>query len=1568
MPRLPVAVFMILPACLLLAPGQSAEPTRAAEPAPSKPLAGVERDVRVQQYLESAQRKREAGDFEQALSDLRAANALVKKTRGDGHPDQLPLLDLAAEILVENDKMQDAEGPLQKAVALRESLAREGQSSQEVPLAASLLLLGKVHAALGKYESVVDMLKKAVRMLDTSLGPEHEKTFQARRELARSVEIFEETLGPEHPATLKALEELDEVQAALGDWTGAAANARKIIGVKQAQLGAANPETLDAVMTLTDLIAHGGAADEAITIQAEAIAAAEAAEVSPAVLVPSLRHLAALHLANEDYSPAIDAYTRARDLAAAHLGADGAEPLIDRLHLVDVAQKRGDDDPWDAGFEGIVARLRELAGQDDPRAAEGLRLAADALLAADSFDRASELYREALALDERLLGPAHVDVASDQTGLGRCLVGNGDTKAAESLLRTALQTMQREHGPAHAATLEVLARLAECAVRAGDAKTAEQCVAQILERRVPRQGAHAEEDFCRLVDAAAALCEKAGDAAKGGAIRDQLVAIRRAQFGESHEHVADVLVTMANARQAVRDYPAATAMYEAGIAIYEAALGAEHPDIAGALLPLSRTYRAIGKNPEAELALRRALGIWEATVGPEHEVTLATMKPLAIVLLALGREAEAIPLMERLLAGLDADPSADRMEMVKLLTKLAEVREAIGEADAARRDLRRAIEIEMRLADTDQAGSATDLADIAKLQQLLGDDEAAAENLARARDMAAKLPDAKDQIAKIEATAKPARKPVAAAPATDKPAPPPTVSSAAVIAAAKSKYRLGKRSEARGMLEKALGDLRAGTDRDLDRADLLVTLADMRQRTTDYDAAAVLYEEAQKIAIERGGSSSPRALVIALRLLGIRQAQGQAPVATSLVDDVEKSAQQVFAGGPSAESMDEVREAVRRAEAVSLAAGDRKSARRLLEIGLALAGRPDRRSALAALDTLAVLLASGRSSSAVALRTRLLDAEMLNARRDDPLSARFILHRGIAAEQAGDLPTAERDYRQALALDEATQGRDHPFVAVDLLRLAAVRELAGDRAGATEARGRAVAIAEQAGRAATSDVAADLRTLAVALGTAGETDAATKLIKAAVDAQLKSDGAKSIDVARLLADSADIFKRRGNAARASELLTEAMAIADAVVGSGHHETLALAAKLEQLKRFGATDQIATRTSVPLAAADAARPAAAGPAATQAASAMPPSPAVAVAPVSAAAPRDPEIDAALAAIAADVAAGRLPAALQQFKDLGQQVWKTHGVDDPRVAQVAVPYVHFLVEHGELRKARAIVDRAVAARTKSPGPTHPDTAETVLAAVAVDVAAGKIDEAWANYGLARATLMAAGANVDRAAIVQSFVARACELGDVATAIDAAERFLDGRSSAVAAAEATAVRATLCEALLAAGIADRAVAVARECVPQRAADATVDAESVPALARLAHVEQAAGLSEWTRTAAAAEAALAPALDAASPEQCAPGLIRAGRELARTHARAGDLAGGLSLAEHTAAAAARGLPERHTERLLAERVLAELLLESGSADRAAALLETARGQSIDFDVREAVLRHFATAATLPL
>jgi tetratricopeptide (TPR) repeat protein len=528
-----------------------------------------------------------------------------------------------------------------------------------------------------------------------------------------------------------------------------------------------------------------------------------------------------------------------------------------------------------------------------------------------------------------------------------------------------------------------------------------------------------------------------------------------------------------------------------------------------------------------------------------------------------------------------------------------------------------------------------------------------------------------------------------------------------------------------------------------------------------------------------------------------------------------------------------------------------------------------------------------------------------------------------------------------------------------------VRELAGDRAGATEARSRAVAIAEQAARAVTIDALADLRTLAVALGAAGETDAATKLIKVAVDARLKSDGAKSIDVARLLADSADIFKRRGNAARASELLSEAVAIADAVVGAGHHETLGLTAKLEQLKRFGATDQFASRKSVPLAAADPARAAEVAP---QAIPATEPPADGATAPVAAAAPPDPEIDAALAAIAADAAAGRLPAALQQYKDLGQQVWQTHGGDDPRVAQVAVPYVHLLVECGDLQKARPLADRAVATRTQTLGPGHPATAEALLAAVAVHVAAGEIDEAWAMYGRARSILLAAEAGADRASGERALVEAACLLGDLSVAINEAERLLVGRSIDAGEDDTTALRANLCSALFASGAADRALATARTLVPKPAADQPADARSVPALARLARAEQAAGLSEWSRTAAAAEAALVPALESASAGQCAPGLIRAGRELATLRARGGDEAGGATLAERVAAAATRTLPERHRERLMAERTLAELLLESGNMDRAAPLLETARGQAVDLGVREAVLRHFATATVLPL
>ena len=86
---------------LVMLGGWSGVPGRlaAAEPAAATAEAGGESDARVRQLLWDAQQKRDAGQTTEALADLRAANAVIKKAKGASHPDTLRVLDMAGAIL-----------------------------------------------------------------------------------------------------------------------------------------------------------------------------------------------------------------------------------------------------------------------------------------------------------------------------------------------------------------------------------------------------------------------------------------------------------------------------------------------------------------------------------------------------------------------------------------------------------------------------------------------------------------------------------------------------------------------------------------------------------------------------------------------------------------------------------------------------------------------------------------------------------------------------------------------------------------------------------------------------------------------------------------------------------------------------------------------------------------------------------------------------------------------------------------------------------------------------------------------------------------------------------------------------------------------------------------------------------------------------------------------------------------------------------------------------------------------------------------------------------------------------
>jgi tetratricopeptide (TPR) repeat protein len=245
-----------------------------------------------------------------------------------------------------------------------------------------------------------------------------------------------------------------------------------------------------------------------------------------------------------------------------------------------------------AAIVGLTARLMNQLG---------MLLASKALYA-----EAGPLYQRCLAINEKALGPDHVQVGTVLNNLAELYHAQGRFAEAEPLNKRALGIRENALGADHPAVAVSLNNLS-------------------------------------------GLYQSQGRYAEAEPILRRSLAISEQALGSDHPTVATSLNNLGGLCQSQGRYAEAELLYRRSLQIRETALGSDHPYVGTSLSNLGELYRAQGRYTEAEPLHLRSLAIREKALGPNHDAVANGLNNLALLYSEMGQHEEAAVCMHRCL-------------------------------------------------------------------------------------------------------------------------------------------------------------------------------------------------------------------------------------------------------------------------------------------------------------------------------------------------------------------------------------------------------------------------------------------------------------------------------------------------------------------------------------------------------------------------------------------------------------------------------------------------------------------------------------------------------------------------------------------------------------------------------------------------------------------------------------------------------------------------------------------------------------------------------------------------------
>jgi serine/threonine protein kinase/Flp pilus assembly protein TadD len=621
----------------------------------------------------------------------------------------------------------------------------EGEAVGNPVMVARLQLkLGKSLVELGHYAQAEEVLIKAQRTLETTLGVGHPEALATKRQRALVYiglgkgpyeQLLKEVregqtvaLGHDHSDTLTTTNDLARQYFGELRYSQAETLCREVLEVSSPKLGTYSPITLASKKTLAGIYHRQGKYPLAEKLNQELLEA-NTVRLGPdhVQTLSAKNNLAVVYSAQGRYREAEALYREALVGLVDKVGGDHRLAITTKYNLAWVSTFQGNyanavtlfqqvlkAQKWDAEHGGPTRRslghaYRKMGNYpqaetllkeylESHKAFKGLNDNEDSLdgknglaqlyQAQGKYSQAETLYQEVLAGSVAKLATNHPITLNNKSNLASLYHVQGKHVQAQTLCHESLEASTAKLGPHHPLTLSIKHNLADLYRAQGNYQDAETLFKDVLEVRTTKLGAnHPSTLFTK-----ASVARLSHDAAKypeAEMLYKEVLAGQTARLGADHPNTLTTRSNLARLYWQMNKVDYSLSVIEEVIDQCKKKLGSEHPLTLAGMAHVGRCLHGQKKHAEAENVLRNCFAI-RAKNQPEQWETFATQSLLGAVLLGQKKYATAAPLLNDGYAGLkdraNKIPWPERkIHLIEALAPLVALYEATGNQEQAAR-------------------------------------------------------------------------------------------------------------------------------------------------------------------------------------------------------------------------------------------------------------------------------------------------------------------------------------------------------------------------------------------------------------------------------------------------------------------------------------------------------------------------------------------------------------------------------------------------------------------------------------------------------------------------------------------------------------------------------------------------------------------------------------------------------------------------------------------------------------------------------------------------------------------